>query len=161
MSNYLEHRRNLMLFGKVIEKKEQTPIKKVSDKKAREMKGEGKSDLDQWFEERRKEMTGKCCFCGGKTERDNDDTYKFSIAHLLPKRKNMFPSVACHGENWLELCHFGNSCHQNFDSGMITWEFIRDSKEWELIVAKFKKIYPFIPEMERRNIPELLLKEVE
>lgn len=161
MSDYLNQRRNEMLFGKTTEKKQPVPLKKISDKKAKQLSGETKSDLDNWFEERRKEMTGVCLFCGGKTEKDNDDTYRCSVAHLLPKRKNMFPSVACHPENFLELCHFGNSCHQNFDNGIITWEFLRDSKEWEIIVGKFKKIYPFIPESEKRNIPELLIKEVE
>jgi hypothetical protein len=162
MSNdYINTRRNLKLFGKTTEKKPPTPIKKVSDKKAAELKGETKSDLDDWFEERRKEMSGVCLFCQGKTEKDNDDTFKFSIAHLLPKRKNMFPSIACHPENWIELCYYGNSCHTNFDNGTITWEFLADSKEFEIIVAKFKKIYPFITESERRNIPEVLLKAVE
>ncbi len=44
---------------------------------------------------------------------------------------------------------------------MISWEFLRDSAEWELIVTKFKKIYPYILESEKKNIPELLLKELE
>lgn len=150
-----------MWFGKTAEKKEPVPLKKISDKKKKELAGESKSDLDNWFEERRKEMTGVCLFCGGKTERDNDDTFKNSIGHLLPKRKNMFPSIACHPDNWIELCFYGNSCHTNFDNGIITWEFLADSKEFEVIAAKFKKIYPYIPETERKNIPDVLLNLVE
>jgi hypothetical protein len=160
MSDYLQYRRNQKLFGKVTEPKNRTPIKKISDKKAAEIKGESKSDLDKFFEQAREAMTGKCLFCGGKTEKFNDDTYRFSIAHLLPKRKNMFPSVACHSDNFLELCHFGNSCHTNFDSGIITWEFLADSAEWKIISEKFLKIYPFILESEKRNLPEQLLKLV-
>lgn len=160
LSEYMKSRQNQKLFGKAPDKKQPAPLKKISDKKKKELAGESKSDLDNWFEDRRKEMTGKCLFCGGKTERDNDDTFKNSIAHLLPKRKNQFPSVACHPENFLELCFFGNSCHTNFDAGIITWEFLADSKEFDIIAEKFKKIFPFIPENEKRNLPEVLRKVI-
>jgi len=117
---------------------------------------------ENWFSERRKEMTGVCLFCGGKTEWDNDKTFRNSIAHLLEKKDNFggFPSVAYHPDNWLELCYYNNSCHDNFDRHMITWDMLRDSAEWEFIVSKFKKIEPFIAIAERRNIPELLLKSL-
>src|SRR5690348_2912633 len=124
MSDYLKQRRTWSQFGKPPKEKTVYKLKTVSDKKKKELAGESKSDLDNWFEERRKEMTGTCLFCGGKTERDNDDTFKFSIAHLLAKRKNMFPNIACHPDNWIELCHYSNSCHSNFDNGIITWEFL-------------------------------------
>jgi len=140
-------------------KKEKKALNRISPKKQKELSGDEK--LDEWFEERRKEMKGRCIFCGSKTEKDNDETYRRSIAHLLPKRKSMFPSVATHPSNFLELCFYGNSCHTNFDNGIITWEFLHDSAEWKIIVEKFKKIYPFIPRSECKNIPELLLKELE
>lgn len=161
LSEYMKRRQAEKIFGKVPVVKEPKPLKKISDKKAKEIRGEDKSDLDNWFEERRKEMTGNCLFCQGKTEKDNDETFKNSIAHLLAKRKNQFPSVACHPDNWLELCFYGNSCHTNFDNGIITWEFLADSKEFEVIAEKFKKIYPFIPESEKRNLPEPLIKLIE
>jgi hypothetical protein len=127
----------------------------------KEMAEKNNAGLDLWFAQRRKEMTGKCLFCNGKTEKYNDSTFKRSIAHLLAKRGNMFPSVAQNPDNWLELCFYGNSCHTNLDNGMITWEFLRDSKEWDVIVTKFKKIYPFIALNERGRIPEILLKELD
>lgn len=133
--------------------------KKKQEIKEEKVSGEGKA-LKAFFERCRQHMTGKCLFCGGKTERDNDNTYKNSIAHLLPKRKNQFPSVATHLDNWIELCFFGNSCHTNFDSGRITWEFLADSKEFDVIKEKFLKVYPSIAEKERRNIPEVLRKLV-
>lgn len=141
-------------------------IPKLSEKRKQKLKEQKEINSDdtqwKWFEERRKEMTGVCVFCGGKSEKDNDETYRRSIAHLLAKRKDYgCPSVKVHPENWLELCHFGNSCHTNFDNGIITWEFLRDSAEWGIIVTKFKKIYPFILESEKKNIPEILLKEFE
>lgn len=116
----------------------------------------------KWFEERRKEMTGKCLFCSGKTEKFNDATFRHSIAHLLPKKDNFggFPSVATHEDNWIELCYYGNSCHTNFDNAMITLEQLKDTPQWEVIVRKFKKVYPFIAEKEKRNIHYLLLQEL-
>lgn len=139
--------------------KEKKPLKKVSDKKAAEIKGaKGDDALDLWFEERRKEMTGKCCLCGGKTEKKSDEHYRKSIHHLFDKKPTLFPSVACHSDNWLELCFWGNSCHTNIHNRTITWELLHDSSEWTMIVAKFKRIYPFIAEPERKNIHPLLLK---
>lgn len=114
------------------------------------------TELDKWFEARRKEMSGKCCLCGGRTEKNNNETYRRSIHHLFDKRPTMFPSVATNVDNWLELCHFGNSCHDNVHNKTITWELLRDSAEWSMIVNKFKKVYPFIAENEKYRIPEIL-----
>lgn len=139
-------------------------IPKQSKKKAKQLKEQRENGtdavLDAWFEEKRVEMTGKCCLCGGKTEKKNDETYRRSIHHLLDKRPIMFPSVSCHPDNWIEVCFYGNSCHTNLHNKTITWELLHDSAEWKIIVEKFKKIYPFIAENERRNIPQLLLNEL-
>lgn len=145
-------------------KKEKKPIPKISkakaaaDKIAKEAGGD--DVLDRWFEERRLEMTGRCVLCNGKTEKNNDETYRRSIHHLLDKKPALFPSVSCHPDNWLELCFYGNSCHQNIHNRTITWELLHDSSEWKMIVDKFKNIYPFIAESERKNIHPLLLKEL-
>ncbi len=133
--------------------------REAEEKKANSIEGKD-SELDLWFEARRREMSGKCAFCGGRTEKDNDATYRSSVAHLFAKRPTMFPSVSTHPDNWLELCFYGNSCHTNFDNSIISWELLADSNEWALIVEKFKKVYPFIAPEEHKNIPELLLKEL-
>lgn len=106
-------------------------------------------EIDRFFEKMRKEMTGKCVFCGGKTEKNNDKYYKFSIAHLFPKKPSMFPSIATHPLNWLELCYFGNSCHSNFDNGKLSFELLKDSKEWDIIVHKFNQLSPLLTDTER------------
>ena len=121
---------------------------------------ENKSELDAWFNDRRKEMTGKCELCGGKTEKYNDKTYKRSIHHLFDKRKNMFPSVSTHPDNWIEVCFYGNSCHTNIHNGKITWQLLLDSAEREMILSKVLKIYPFIAESERKNIQDCLYKGI-
>jgi hypothetical protein len=144
-------------------KKEKKALNKVSPKKQKEiaqLKNSGDDKLDLWFEEIRGEMKGKCVLCGGETEKKNDETYRRSIHHLLDKRPIMFPSIATHEDNWLEVCFYGNSCHTNIHNGTITWELLKDSKEWDIVVGKFKKIYPFISPSEHKNIPEILLNEL-
>lgn len=134
---------------KLIDNKGAKDFKKLIEKK-------------QWFENRRAEMTGQCLFCNGKSEKDNDTSFRHSIAHLLPKKEGFggFPSVATHPDNWIELCYYGNSCHSNFDNSIITWEYLKETSAWPVIVEKFKKVYPFIVEKEKRNIPDLLLQEL-
>ena len=164
MSDYLKKRQELIFAGRPLKTKEKKPIAPKSAKriqKEKEQKLQGGDDaLDLWFEARRKEMTGKCLFCGGKTEAKNDETYRSSIAHLLPKKDNFggVPSVATHEDNWIELCFYGNSCHTNFDNKMITWEFLYDSYEWKVMMEKMKKILPFIHPDELKNVPEQFLK---
>lgn len=163
--SYLDERRNQKMFGKPQKPTKVHTIAKKSEKKLKEEAAQRDANtdagLDKWFEARRKEMTGKCLFCGGKTEVKNDETYRRSIAHLLPKRKNQFPSVATHPDNFIELCFYGNSCHTNLDNNLITWEFLYDSYEWKVMMEKFKKIYPCIAEDEKRNIPEQFLKSID
>lgn len=126
-------------------------IKPVSDKKAAQIKEQKKSgDSDaiyQFFVEMRPGMTGKCCFCNGKSEKHNDEAFHFSQAHLLPK--NLFPSVATHPDILIELCYYSESCHSNFDNGRITWEMIYDSAEWPMIKEKLLKVLPAVAPQER------------
>lgn len=126
-------------------------IKPVSDKKAKqqaETKKAGDSDaVYEFFKSMRGYMTGLCVFCSGKSQKHDDGTFHFSLAHLLPK--STFPSVATNEYNVIELCHFNESCHQNFDSGKITWEFIRDSEEWGFIREKLLKVLPAVAPQER------------
>jgi len=111
------------------------------------------AELDRWFKERRKEMTGKCANCNGDSCKYYDKYYKFSIAHLLPKA--YFPSVATHPDNWIELCHFGNSCHTNYDNKMID---LIDLNCFDTVIQKFTKIYPHIAAEEKRRIPPILIE---
>jgi hypothetical protein len=132
--------------------KKKKPIAKIGKKKAAEMKiNSGDDQMDLFFASQRKKMVGKCLFCGAKTMKDDDEKFHFSIAHLLPKNKNAFPSVALNDENWIELCFWGEDCHGNFDRGMISWEFIKDSKEWLLIKEKLMNVLPMVAENERKN----------
>jgi len=164
----MRKRQELILAGRPLKTKEKKPIAKVSEKRKAKLKEQkeagGDNEMDIFFVSMRKRMKGVCLFCNGKSEKDNNETYRRSIAHLLPKRpvdKGGFPSVSTNEDNWIELCHFNNSCHTNFDSGKITWEFIKDSKEWDIIKEKLLNVLPMVAPEERKNkLYDKLLKLV-
>lgn len=114
------------------------------------------AELNRWFEDRRKEMTGYCANCNGKSCKDDDTYFRFSIAHLLPKA--YFPSVKTHPKNFIELCHFGNGCHSMMDNKMLD---LIDMACFDEIVNKVVAIYPSIAVSERRRIPNVLLQYIE
>lgn len=114
------------------------------------------AELERWFKERRKEMTGFCKHCKGKTTKADDKFYKASIAHILPKR--LFKSVATHPLNWVELCFWGNSCHTNFDNNMLD---IIELNCFNEVIEKFIAMYPSIDAKEKRYIPKTLLQYIE
>lgn len=169
MSDYLRKRQDFINSGRPLPpKKPYKGLAKVSVKrqqKINEQKLAGTdSEMDLFFDAMRKKMSGRCLFCNQKSERDNDETYRNSIAHLLPKRqidKGGFPSVGTNEDNWIELCFYNNACHTNFDNGMITWEFLKDSKEWDIIKEKLLVILPLVAMEERKNkLYDKLLKLV-
>ena len=136
-------------------RKEPKPIPKKSPKrKAKEIaerEAGTDNEMDLFFEKMRKKMTGRCLFTGDKSLRDNDEMYKFSIAHLLPKRRvnqGGFPSVRTHEDNWIELSW---DKHTDFDNGKISWELIRDSKEWDVIREKLLNVLPCVAPEERKH----------
>jgi len=112
-----------------------------------------KEELWDWFKERRKEMKGKCSNCGNPSSKKDDDKFHFSIAHILPK--SLFPSIATHPDNWIELCFWGNSCHTNFDNSAID---LIDMNCFDEIIEKFIRLYPSIIPEERRRIPQILIE---
>jgi len=136
---------------KLAAEKEQTEQVKAGNEMVK-----GDSELQRWFEDRRKHMTGWCANCGGKSCKDSDKYYKFSVGHLLPKA--YFKSVATHPDNWIELCFFGNSCHTNLDQ--LTLD-ITDLSCFDTVIEKFVRIYPSIAKEERRRIPKVLLEYIE
>lgn len=116
----------------------------------------GKSgELWRWFEKQRERMTGKCAHCGGKTQKHDNDTFHYSIAHILPK--SIFKSIATHDESWIELCYYGNSCHTNYDHHTLD---LADLNCFDLVIEKITKLYPHIAPSERRRIPAILLEYI-
>jgi hypothetical protein len=142
--------------------KKKYSIPKVSKKRQKqlnEQKAErisGGNELDRWFNDRRRAMTGLCANCGKPSCKNSDQYFKHSIAHILPKA--YVKSVATNEFNWLELCFWGeNSCHTQMDNGLLD---LTEMACWDEIVIKFQKMYPSISKKERRRIPEILLKYI-
>lgn len=151
MSEYLKKRQEYILNGRPLpEKKKYSPIAKKSQKRIEKEKEQkeigGDSELDLFFEAMRKRLKGKCLFCNSGTTWKNDELWRIAVAHLLPKAK--FKSVATNSENWVELCW---NCHTEFDSAKITWELLKDSKEWDIIREKLFTVLPLVHEEEKKN----------
>lgn len=143
-------------------KKAPSPPAKQSEKKKESVKHEkqeragGRTEKEQWFLDRRKEMTGNCWHCGGKSCKNADMYFRNSIAHILPK--SIFKSVAYHPLNWIELCFWDPSCHTNFDNHTLD---VIDLNCFDTVIERFVKIYPEIDAKERKHIPDILLQYVE
>lgn len=157
----LQEIRKLKEQAKLPKEKKRKPIAKKSAKKLKQeaeekvIKKAGGAELDRWFQDRRKEMTGRCWHCGGVSCKKSNDYYKFSIGHLLPKR--LFKSVATHPLNWIELCFWEQSCHTNFDNNILD---ITELNCFDTVVERFIAIYPSIDPKERKYIPDALLQYV-
>jgi hypothetical protein len=139
-------------------------IAKVSKKRKFEneksKQNEGDSEINRWFIERRKEMTGKCCYCGGKTEKNNNSTFKNSIAHIFAKRKNMFPTIATHQLNFIELCFYGKSCHSNLDNNILTFDELMNSTAKYELQNKIDVLYAAMTNEEKSKVPDNILKYI-
>lgn len=165
MSDYFKKRQGQKATGTIAAdppKKKYAGPKPISDKKLaakkaeKEARGGEDTDLQKWYKAIQPKLTGKCIRCG---ERYNHRNLTYAIAataHVLPKRPEMFPSVATHPENYLELpgtC----GCHNWYDN-QASWEQIAQDKIWPLVLEKFLLIEPSI--LERSKIPEVLAQEI-
>lgn len=149
--------------AKLPKEKKRYVIPKQSKKKIAELEAnkalvgkDGDSDLQKWYKAIQSKLMGKCIRCG---ERYNARDLRYAIAataHVLAKRSEMFPSVALHSENYIEL-GANCGCHNWYDN-FASWEEIALSSIWPLVLEKFKIIEPFIKE--RNKIPEVFLQEI-
>lgn len=114
-------------------RRERKPIPTYKDKPRSK-----KTDINAWFLDRAKEMTGKCINCGGNSCARSGSFWKWSIAHILPK--NIFESCSTHPDNWLELCI---ECHTFFDRSL---SVAHTMKCWPIAVKKFKAFEASITE---------------
>jgi hypothetical protein len=152
----LPKEKKIYRINKVSTKTLERKAKESEDIEAGKLLTSGGADLKRWFEDRRKELTGVCAHCGGRSCKDSDQYWEFSIAHILPK--NIFKSVATHPLNYIELCFFNNSCHTNFDNKTLD---IIDLNCFSIVIDRFVVMFPVIDTKERRYIPDVLLQYVE
>lgn len=128
----------------------------ASGKLMKELYSEDKVKLDLWHRARRYEATGFCqCGCGQTSSKYDDNYYKFSNCHILPKA--YFESVKLHPLNCIELSYW-NGCHKKFDASSEHWDKL---KCWPEIVRRFKILYPLTTPEEHRHIPVILLKTID
>ena len=129
-------------------------VHSVQDEASAEKRAK-ESLLGLWFISVRVLMKGRCeCGCGKTSSKYDEEYYKFSICHILPKSK--FKSIATHPNNWIELSFWGG-CHTTFDN--MGYEICKRDNPvlWEKVVAKFRILYPCIRESEKKSIPQVLL----
>lgn len=138
--------------------KPKKPLKKVSDKKAAEMKeskkglGEDETIKERWFKRRRVEMVGVCqCGCGMPSSRNDDKNFRSSICHIFPQR--LFPSIQFHHLNWVERKFWAtqgtSACHSQMDNkSMDLWPNFAD---WDDIKAKYHELVPLLTDEERKT----------
>lgn len=121
-------------------------------------------DQEQWFEDRMKENVPVCMNCGMEAnwllQPEYKKIWRACQAHILPKRKTQFPSVATHPMNHMVLFPVWGGhlcgCHDEYDSG---WFNATTMKVWEIAVHRFKEFESSIAEKERRKIPEQFLNK--
>ena len=152
----------LGLLPKEAVAKKKQPIKKVSDKKKAELEAEKKerggeeTELTKWFRHKVKISSGVCAECGCKVETNVFKYAVMTVAHLLPKRDNMCPSVKTHPLNYIILCP---DHHHQYDNS--TWEEKEKMGCWPVIQERLIMIYPDLHPSERRHFPESVLRYME
>jgi len=103
------------------------------------------SEMEQWFQMIRLNLTGVCqCGCGNPSSKFNDEYFRFSCCHLFPKA--IFETIKTHPLNYVERAFFGG-CHDNFDrQGMDKWVCMED---WQDIKYKFTVLSPLLTKEEK------------
>lgn len=101
--------------------------------------------LKQWFEDRRKELTGMCqCGCGEPSSKNDDKYFRHSCCHIFPKKT--FLSIATHPLNCIERAFWGG-CHTNLDEqSMDRWPNMAD---WQNIKQRFFVLVPLLTNAEK------------
>jgi hypothetical protein len=154
-----------------IPKKSAKKLKQEAEEKellkaAKEMgKGTGISDQEQWFEDRMKESLPVCMNCGMEAnwllQPEYKKIWRACQAHILPKRKAGFPSVATHPMNHLVLFPVWGGhlcgCHNEYDS---SWYNATTMKVWGIAKHRFNEFENSISKNERGRIPEQFLKTI-
>lgn len=171
----IDNIRNIKAQAGIPKVKKKQPIKKKSAKKLeqekltsvllKEMNDLGEATQEQWFKDRMAENPPVCMNCGMEAawllQPEYEKIWRACQAHILPKRKTMFPSVARHPMNHLVLFPVWGGhlcgCHDEFDSG---WYNATTMSVWPKAVARFKEFEKLIAPSERRRIPEQLLQYI-
>lgn len=130
-------------------------IPKQSEKKKQQVKDEkpGRDLQNEWFAAiEAKEFSKGYCNCWNCGEKILRAFARTAIAHVLPKRKNQFPSVKTHPFNYLIL-GAGCGCHQDYDA---SWQDASQMNIWGEALRRFEIIQPDIKDS--TPIPDVFIK---
>lgn len=143
-------------------KKERKPIKKQSDKKAavvaaeREARVGEDTVMQKWYKSKVKVSSGICSECGCRVETRIFKYAAMTVAHLLPKRENMCPSVKSHPLNFVILCP---DHHHQYDNS--SWGEREKMRCWLTVKKRLVMVYPDLAPAERRHFPDSVLQYIE
>lgn len=155
--SYLKKRMNNILAGRPRPPKKQYSIPKKSKKliekerEEKEKRGGGDTELQKFFKNCMKRMSGVCSETGLKTETHIYQYAIMSICHILPKR--LCPSVATNPLNWIELIP---DKHHLWDN--ISWDERATWGNWPKVRERLVMIYDDLAEDELRHFPDIVLQ---
>lgn len=146
------------------------PIAKVSEKKKEEIKeekasGESKA-LKAYYDYHMAHSNPQCAECGMTADwllkPEYAAVWKACQAHLLPKKKGAFPSIAANLDNHIVLfpSFGGKLCghHGEYDS---SWYNATTMKVWPGVENTIiNKLVPHIAENEQRKLPEIIQNKI-
>jgi hypothetical protein len=121
-------------------------------KVAEKAKKETKKSLTVFYTEMIVKAPKVCEECGKPLKPSMIINPRSIVAHILPKRGNLFPSVATNPDNVFYGC---NDCHHDFDNK--GEEFIVKMKIYPILKERVSKLIPLMPDRELHKIPEYLL----
>lgn len=137
--------------------------KKRLEQMARNLENKTDAGLDKWFDYHMAMNGPVCSNCGSVAQWLLAPKYfilwRACQAHILPKRKAQFPSLATNTDNHIVLFpSWGGwlcGCHDQYDSN---WQIASRMNIWPAVVDIFQtKLHALIPESEKKHIPEQLL----
>jgi hypothetical protein len=166
-----ENLRRIKAEAGIPKKKKPYKIPSKSAKKIAQEKEDLKLDKingdtkEQWYDDRMKENQPICMNCGMEAywllQPEYEKIWRACQAHILPKRKTQFPSVARHPMNHLVLFPVWGGhlcgCHDEYDSG---WYNATTMSVWPKAVERFRQFESTISPKERKCIPDALLQYV-
>ena len=125
-----------------------------STKKQNLEKKEVKKEFSVFFANQLKENPEFCEECGVSLRASKAINPRSVIAHILPKRKSCFPSVATHLDNRLFLCV---DCHSNYDNK--GWDYVSQMKVFELAKERLALFIDCLTEFELNKLPEIFKQQ--
>lgn len=121
-----------------------------SSKKSNIAKKEVKKELNVFFANQLKDNPEFCEECGVSLRASKAINPRAVIAHILPKRKSCFPSVATHSDNRLFLCV---NCHSDYDNK--GWEHVAQMKVFSLAKERLSLFVDNLTDYERERLPDI------